>query len=63
MSKFKDILSIAFEMGMMGHSWNSVRSYLQDSSYGKVIEPEDYATNGSIYKNYLEGVAEKENRW
>ena len=61
MSKFKDMLSVAYELGFAGNTWNDTCVFLNDSSFGKILEKEDFSFDGMLYENYISGRLDFEN--
>lgn len=55
MSFMKKVLDIAYEMGFNGNSWNSTVEFIQDSSYGKILETSDYSFDGILYDSWILG--------
>jgi len=60
MSVFKNVLAIAYEIGLCGNSYNSCVEFLKDSSYSKIIDSEDFAPGELIWEEYCVGYAEFE---
>ena len=61
MSLFKEIFSIAYESGYCGNTWNATVEFLRDSSFGKLLESNDFSFDGLIYENFVCGRLDFEN--